>query len=440
MPPVLTVSALNRSAREILQRNFPLLWVAGEISNLARAASGHTYFSLKDDDAQVRCVMFRNRVQLLPWRMEDGQQVEVQALVGLFEARGEFQLNIESVRRAGVGARYEAYARLRDKLQREGLFATERKRALPRFPQHLGIVTSAQAAALQDVLAALRRRAPHVALTLFAAPVQGEGAAARIAAAILVAGSRDRTPAIDALIVVRGGGSIEDLWAFNEEVVARAIVASPVPVVCGVGHESDVTIADFTADQRAATPTAAAELASAGWFGAKEQLAILGGRLHGTLRGAIEVGMQRIDLLTHRLTHPGERMQRNRQAVAHLATRLSASLARELRHRTVSLERLRLRLTRRLPTTAPGAAQLALARQRLTTVSRRALAERRSRLAELAAALAQLSPQATLDRGYSIVRDQSGRLVRAGNQVAAGEALDLRFASGWARARVSDSG
>lgn len=440
LPPVLTVSALNRSAREILQRNFPLLWVAGEVSNLALAASGHAYFSLKDPGAQVRCVMFRNRIQLLPWRLEDGQQVEVQALVSLFEARGDFQLNVEAVRRAGIGARYEAYARLLDKLEQEGLFASTRKRSLPRFPRRIGIVTSAQAAALQDVLATLHRRAPHVATTLFAVPVQGEGAAEKIAAAILAAGRQEGRAAMDVLILVRGGGSIEDLWAFNEEVVARAIVASPIPVVCGVGHETDVTIADFTADQRAATPTAAAELASAGWFAAAQQLAALDGRLRAALRGLLEAGVQRLDLLSHRLTHPGARLQRDRQGLAHLATRLTAALAGRLRQQAVMVERLRLRLTRERPTTAPGSAKLGLARQRLSAALRTDLASRRGRLAEFSAALAQLSPQATLERGYSIVLDQEGQLVRAGGQLTAGDAVDLRFATGWARARIDDAG
>ena len=439
-PQVISVSALNRSAREILQRNFPLLWVAGEISNLARAASGHVYFSLKDESAQVRCVMFRNRVQVLPWQLENGQQVEAQALVSLFEARGDFQLNVEAIRRAGMGARYEAYARLRDKLEHEGLFAAENKRPLPRFPHHLGIVTSAQAAALQDVLSALRRRAPHVPATLFAVPVQGEGAAEKIAAAIFAAGRPGSGKPVDVLILVRGGGTIEDLWAFNEEVVARAIAASPIPVVCGVGHETDITIADYAADQRAATPTAAAELVSAGWFNAAQQISVLRNGLRGALRSLLEAGMQRVDILSHRLTHPAARLDRNRQALAHLATRLFAALAQRLRRDAILIERLRLRMARCRPQTALGAVRLALARQRLAAAWHTSLGVQRSRLCELAAALAQLSPQATLERGYSIVRSSQGHVVSDSSQLATGDVVELLFARGSARSRIEHTG
>ena len=439
-PQVLTVSALNRQARELLQRSFPLLWIAGEVSNLVKAASGHLYFSLKDESAQVRCVMFRNRAQTLPWQLENGQQVEAQALVSLYEARGDFQLGVEALRRAGVGARYEAYARLRDKLEREGLFAQQRKRALPRFPRRLGIVTSAQAAALQDVLSTLRRRAPHLALTLFAVPVQGEGAAAKIAAAILMAGGQSGSDAVDVLLVVRGGGSIEDLWSFNEEVVARALVASPIPVVCGVGHETDITIADLAADQRAATPTAAAELVSAGWHAAAQQLSTLAGNLRSAYRAVLEARMQRLDLLSHRLSHPGARLAANRQACAHLATRINAALSKSLRLETGRIERLRLRLAQQRPAITPLLGRLALSRQRLTSASQAHLSRQRRQLGELAAALAQLSPQATLDRGYSIVRNSSGQIIRVASQIAGGDQVELRFACGWAKASIDEVG
>lgn len=424
----------------MLQQSFPLLWVSGEVSNLTRATSGHVYFSLKDEAAQVRCVMFRNRAQSVPWRLENGQQVEAQALVTLFEARGEFQLNIEGMRRAGLGARYEAYTRLREKLEREGLFAAEKKRTLPRFPRRIGIVTSPQAAALRDVLTALQRRAPHLPVILYAAPVQGEGAAEKIAAAITLAGQRFKFDSIDVLIVARGGGSIEDLWAFNEEAVARAIAACPIPVVSGIGHETDTTIADFAADSRAATPTAAAELVSAGWFAAAHELAGLADSLRRSLRSSLEARMQRLDLLAHRLIHPGARLARDRQAVAHLATRLFAALARRFRYDAVLLERLRLRLTHARPLTQPMRARVALAEQGLAAAWRSRLAEQRGHLATLAAALAQLSPQATLLRGYSIVRDGNGKVLRASSEIAAGDAVDLYFAVGWAHAKISETG
>ncbi|OIQ92930.1 exodeoxyribonuclease 7 large subunit [mine drainage metagenome] len=437
---VLTVSGLNRHVREILQQNFPLLWVGGEVSNLTRASSGHVYFSLKDEAAQVRCVMFKNRAHALPWRLENGQQVEAQALVTLFEARGDFQLNIEGLRRAGLGARYETYARLREKLEREGLFATERKRALPRFPRRIGIVTSPQAAALHDVLTTLRRRAPHLPAILYPTPVQGEGAAEKVATAIVQAGQRVVTDAIDVLIVVRGGGSIEDLWAFNEEVVARAVAGCPIAVVSGIGHETDTTIADFAADRRAATPTAAAELVSAGWFAARHEIAVLADDLRRGLRDLVEVRMQRIDLLAHRLIHPGTRLARDRQLLAHLATRLSAALAKRQRSNAIALDQLRLRLARIEPQTQSLRGCLALAEQRLSAAWRNRLAAQRGRLGALAAALAQLSPQATLARGYSVVRDRHGAVLRDSSQVAAGDAVELHFAVGWARAKISETG
>jgi exodeoxyribonuclease VII large subunit len=258
-PPVLTVSELNRMARRALESALPLLWVEGEVSNFTAAASGHWYFSLKDASAQVRCVMFRGRNQYAGFVPANGEHVEIRALPSLYEARGEFQLGAESIRRAGAGRLYEAFLKLKAKLEAEGLFDPDKKRALPGFPRCLGIVTSPRAAALQDVLTALERRMPGLPIIIYPTPVQGQGAGAQIAAAIRQAGRRREC---DVLLVCRGGGSLEDLWAFNEEAVARAIAICPIPVVSGVGHETDFTLADFAADLRAPTPTAAAELAS----------------------------------------------------------------------------------------------------------------------------------------------------------------------------------
>ena len=259
MPPVLTVSALNQAVARTLERSFPLAWVSGEISNFTRAASGHWYFTLKDDAAQVKSVMFRGRAQYAGFMPREGDKVEVRALVTLYAARGDYQLNVESIRRAGVGNLYEAFLQLKEKLAAEGMFDADRKRPLPQFARTIGIVTSPQAAALRDILTTLRRRAPHVCVILYPTPVQGEGAAQKIAQAISTASMRAEC---DVLLVCRGGGSIEDLWSFNHEHVARAIAACSMPVVAGVGHETDFTIADFAADVRAPTPTAAAELVS----------------------------------------------------------------------------------------------------------------------------------------------------------------------------------
>ncbi|HTN66510.1 MAG TPA: exodeoxyribonuclease VII large subunit, partial [Burkholderiaceae bacterium] len=258
-PAVLSVSALNQAVARMLERNFPLTWVAGEISNFTRASSGHWYFTLKDNAAQVRAVMFKGRAQYAGFTPREGDRVEVRALITLYAARGEFQLSVEAIRRAGVGDLYEAFIRLKEKLAAEGLFDAERKRALPRLPRVIGIVTSPQAAALRDILTTLQRRAPHVAVILYPTPVQGVGAAEKIRAAIELAAHRAEC---DVLLVCRGGGGIEDLWSFNDESVARALVACPMPVVCGIGHETDFTIADFAADLRAPTPTAAAEMAA----------------------------------------------------------------------------------------------------------------------------------------------------------------------------------
>ncbi|MBI5920611.1 MAG: exodeoxyribonuclease VII large subunit [Betaproteobacteria bacterium] len=436
---ILTVAALNSRAREILQQHFPLLWVGGEVSNLTRAASGHFYFSLKDATAQVRCVMFRNRAQVLAWRLENGQQVEAQALVTLYEARGEFQLNIEGLRRAGVGALYEAYARLRLQLETEGLFAADKKLPLPGFPRSVGIVTSPQAAALRDVISTLARRAPHLRTVLYPVPVQGDGAAQKIAAAIALAGERTHQDGIDVLLVVRGGGSIEDLWAFNEECVVRAVAACRLPVVTGIGHETDFCIVDFAADQRAATPTAAAELVSAGWFAAADQLAALGVALQRALRRSLEARMQHLDLMAQRLVHPGKRLKHQRETAAHLATRLKSALASRLRQEAVVLENQRWRLGRARPATQTAAAHVALAEQRLGSAVKCHLAALQARLGTLSAALAPLSPQATLERGYSIVRDSHGALVFTSHQLASGDTIELHFAKGWAHAHVDTS-
>jgi exodeoxyribonuclease VII large subunit len=411
-PQILTVAELNREARRLLEQQFPLLWVAGEISNLTRAASGHIYFSLKDAQAQVRCVMFRSRAQLLPWKLDNGQQVEVQALVTLYEARGDFQLNVEGMRRAGIGRLYELFLKLREKLASEGLFAPERKREIPRYPRRVGIVTSPQAAALRDVIAAFRRRAPHVELIIYPTLVQGAEAPTAIVAALDKAHARNEC---DVLLIVRGGGSIEDLWAFNNEAVARQLAVSPAPTICGVGHETDTTIADYVADRRAATPTAAAELASAGWFEAAAEVEALDDALRSTLQSVLEARMQALDRLALRLVHPAQRLAASRQRLELLAHRLQAAMQQGMTQQP-RLDRLNHRLRQ------------AMAGQ---------LARQQRRLSHCQGALAGLSPLATLERGYSIVRTADGRIVQDAAQVAAGDALQLQFSRGSAGARVT---
>lgn len=429
----LTVSELNRLARAALEQALPLCWVVGEVSNLTRAASGHCYFTLKDEAAQVRCVMFRSRAQLLPWKLENGQQVEARVLAGLYEPRGDFQLNVENLRRGGLGRLFEAFALLKDKLQREGLFAAERKRALPAYPRAIGVVTSPQAAALRDILVALRRRAPHVPVILYPSLVQGEGSAAQIAAAIEAASRRAEC---DVLIVGRGGGSIEDLWAFNEEVVARAIVAAPMPVVSGVGHETDVTIADFAADLRAATPTAAAELASAGWVAAAGEVADLSRSLGDAMEWQFNRLLQRLDWLQRRLVHPAQRLARSRQELAHLATRLAAASRAVLRRTEQQLHGFGLRLSRSRPDPRRQEANLERLAHRLETALHSRLQHHQGTLERLAASLSALNPEATLARGYSIVRDGSGAVVASAEQLQAGASVHLQFALGSASGHI----
>jgi exodeoxyribonuclease VII large subunit len=430
---VLSVSALNRSVRDLLEHRYPLLWVAGEISNLTAARSGHLYFSLKDELAQVRCVMFRSRNQALDWTPCDGMKVEVQALLTLYEARGEFQLNVEAMRRAGLGALFEAFVKLRDKLEKEGLFDAAAKREPPRFPRAVGVVTSLHAAALHDVLTTLARRNPALPVIVYPVPVQGEGAAERIAAALRVAGSRRDC---DVLILCRGGGSIEDLRAFNEESVAHAVRACPIPVVTGIGHEIDFTIADFAADRRAATPTAAAELVSPARRELVASIASLAERLRACLARRLEDRMQHLDYLARRLVHPEAALRARSQLLAHLVARLGQASARALQDRRWRLAQLAQRVRARLPDVGRLDARSAELALRLQRAAHAAVERAATRCARIAASLSHLDPAAVLARGYSVVRDASGRILLSSAALASGDLLDIRFARGGATARV----
>jgi len=430
---ILTVSALARSVRDLLEHRFPLLWVAGEISNFMRARSGHLYFSLKDETAQVRCVMFRNRCQYLDWEPRDGLRVEVRALVTLYEARGDFQLNAETMRRAGAGALFEAFLRLRDKLDKEGLFDAAHKKALPVSPRCIGIVTSLQAAALRDVLTTLARRNPSIPVIIYPAQVQGEGAARQLEAAIAAAAKRDEC---DVLILCRGGGSIEDLWAFNDEGLARAIYACPIPVVTGIGHETDFTIAEFVADWRAPTPTAAAELAAPARAELIAVLRQLGQSLQRQMRFALEARAQRLDTMTGRLQSPAERLDASSARVAAARTRLTAAFAHCRRNAERRLEHSARRLATAMPNLGmlqQRVAQLEISLKRATPQRLGAVAED---LARLTLALAHLNPAAVLERGYAIARRADGSVVRSSAGLHAGEALELSFARGGATVSV----
>jgi exodeoxyribonuclease VII large subunit len=389
-----TVSQLLRNVRDTLERRFPLMWVRGELSNLSRAPSGHCYFTLKDDGAQVDCVMFRSRVAAVDWELRNGAQVEARALVSLYEPRGRFQLTVEAVRQAGLGPLYERFLRLKSRLEQEGLFDAAIKRELPDHPRCIGIVTSLAAAALKDVLTTLARRNPAIPVVVYPVPVQGEGAAARIAAMLARAGARGEC---DVLLLVRGGGSLEDLWQFNEEAVARAIRACPLPVVVGVGHETDFTIADFAADRRAPTPTAAAELASPSRAELAARLAHALGRLSRETRRRLQYRSQAVDALGRRLVHPAERLRSHRQMVAQLSARLGFAFL----HAIHSCE---------------------------------------AKLARLGAALAGMDPRAVLERGYSITYGPGGGVLRDGAGVKPGDTLRTALARGEVHSVVRKDG
>jgi exodeoxyribonuclease VII large subunit len=415
---IFSPSTLVRLARELLEQNFPLLWIEGEISNCSRPASGHLYFSLKDAAAQIRCAMFKPKSTFLRFKPTDGMRVLARARVGLYEARGEFQLVIEHLEEAGEGALLRAFEQLKARLAAEGLFASERKRALPRLPRRIGVITSPTGAAIRDVLNVIGRRFPLVEIDILPVPVQGREAPPAIVAMIAAAVIARRH---DVLVLTRGGGSLEDLWAFNDEAVARAIHASVIPIVSAIGHEVDFTIADFVADLRAPTPSAAAEL-----------LVPDSGELLRLLQHRRERLVQRMQHRLHRLA----------QQADHVYARLRAQHPRRrLRAGAERLMQLHARLRSQHPT-----AKLARRRidvraneQRLRACISRRLESRARHLSELARALNAVSPLATLQRGYAILIDiESGRVVRSPTQTTTGARLSARVAEGEFIVRVED--
>jgi len=391
-PPrsVLTVSELLRSVRDTLERRFPLAWVRGELSNLNRAPSGHCYFTLKDRGAQVDCVMYRSRAAAFDRELRDGLQVEAQVLVTLYEPRGRFQLTVEALRPAGLGPLYERFLRLKEALEREGLFDPAAKRPLPQYPRMIGVITSRAAAALRDVLTTLARRNPAVGVIVYPTPVQGEGAAPRIAAMLRQASTRAEC---DVLLLVRGGGSLEDLWSFNEAIVARAIRASRIPVIVGVGHETDFTIADFAADRRAPTPTAAAELATPPRAEMLAKLADCGRCLAREMRRRLQYAAQALDGYSRRLVHPAERLRRSEQHVKQLRARLLLAYGHRLQRAGAEVARLR-------------------------------------------GSLASLDPYAVLARGYSITRNGVGHVLRDASEAREGERVLTTLARGALQSEV----
>jgi len=388
---VLTVTELNRLARNVLEQSFPLFWVSGEISNFTRAASGHWYFSLKDAGAQVRCVMFRGRNSYVDFIPREGDKIEARCTVTLYEARGDFQLTVEFVQRAGLGALFEAFERFKSKLAAEGLFDESAKLAIPSHPRQIGIVTSADAAALRDVLTTLRRRMPNIPVIIYPTPVQGKGAAELIANAINTANERAEC---DVLIICRGGGSIEDLWQFNEEIVARAIANCSIPTISGVGHETDFTICDFVADMRAATPTAAAELATPSRDALLNSIRQLKLQLTKNMQYLLNQRTQALDFLARRLMSPSQQIEQQKLQLAQAAHRLQNAIGQQLKTRQYSL----LRLSQNLQ---------------------------------------HLNPQAVLTRGYAFVQDANGAIISNSAQLSKDDAVKLTFGSGSAEATIN---
>ncbi len=435
---VYSVTQLNHEVRGLIEDSFPLLWVEGELSNLARPASGHLYFSLKDGGAQVRCAMFRRHNLHLGFSPTNGQQVLVRGRVGLYEPRGEYQFIVEHIEGAGDGALRRAFEILKQRLDQEGLFDAGRKRALPTLPRRIGVVTSHSGAAIRDIITTLRRRFPTLPIIVYPVAVQGAGAGAQIAAAITQAGRRTEC---DVLIVARGGGSLEDLWAFNEEGVARAIYTSPIPVVTGIGHEIDFTIADFVADQRAPTPTGAAELVSPDQTAWHAHFAQLAQRLNWRLRDRLAQAHRHLDGLGKRLRHPGRRLQDIGQRLDELELRLLRGQRTVSRHAEAQLQALALRVARYNPGERMArhqSRQRELA-SRLGKAAQRLFAARQQQLGTLVRTLDTLSPLATLTRGYAIIRRPAdGRVLHRAAEARRGETLEAQLSEGWLVCEIKD--
>jgi exodeoxyribonuclease VII large subunit len=389
---VFSVKEINRLVRELLEQSFPSFWITGEISNFISASSGHWYFSLKDEEAQVRCTMFKNKNMAAEWIPKNGEKIEAKCLIGLYEARGEYQLNIEQIRHAGAGLLSEAFNQLKEKLLKEGLFEVSRKKPIPQFPRSIGVITSPTGAAIEDILITLKRRSPHIPIIIYPSLVQGKEAPPAIVRAIETANAREEC---DVLILARGGGSIEDLWAFNEEIVARAIVASKIPTITGVGHETDSTIADFVSDLRAPTPTGAAELVTSHTFELIKTIQVYKNQLNKLMAGLIRELVQKIDYLEKRLVSPRQQIQRQKEQIYQYIQRINQSMKNVVIQYRLHIDKLKLNLD-------------------------------------------HLSPHAVLSRGYSIITDVDGQIVNNVTQLKLDDKIHIQLNHGQADANISD--
>ena len=389
---VFSVKEINRLVRELLEQSFPSFWISGEISNFISASSGHWYFSLKDDEAQVRCTMFKNKNMAADWVPKNGEKIEAKCFIGLYEARGEYQLNIELIRHAGAGLLSEAFNQLKEKLLKEGLFEPSRKKPIPQFPKSIGVITSPTGAAIEDILITLKRRSPHIPIFIYPSLVQGKEAPSAIVKAVETANTRMEC---DVLILARGGGSIEDLWAFNEEIVARAIVASKIPTITGVGHETDTTIADFVSDLRAPTPTGAAELVTSHTVELIKTIQAYKNQLNKIMASVIRELMQKIDYLEKRLISPRQQIQRQKEQIHQYIQRINQSMKNAMIQYRLNIDKLKLNLD-------------------------------------------HLSPHAVLSRGYSIITNVDGQIVNNVNQLKLDDKIHIQLNHGQADANISD--
>jgi exodeoxyribonuclease VII large subunit len=440
---VLSVGQLNRRAKQLLESQFPSVWVEGELSNLARPSSGHWYFSLKDSSAQIRCAMFRNSNARLRFQPEAGQKVVIRARLSLYEARGDYQLIAEYMEPAGAGDLARAFEELKAKLNAEGLFDPAWKQPLPELPKHIAVVTSPTGAAIQDVLTVLKRRHSGIAVTILPVAVQGQGAAPQIAAAIDLANQlvTEKRAAFDVVIIGRGGGSQEDLWAFNEEVVARAIYASELPIISAVGHEVDFTIADFCADERAATPSQAAELISPD---IEELMTTVEGYkqwLISHIKQRLQQQSQQIALLSAKLKHPGSRLREQQQRLDELDIRLQQGWQKNLNHQQHRAAILATRLQANHPGQLIAAMKVQVANlfKQLKHASQQGLQLNHQQLQMQMQRLNTISPLATLERGYAIVTQEDGTPVTNSEQVSIGETLTAKLALGQMSCKVEST-
>lgn len=438
-PSIFTVTRLNQTVRLLLEQEMGQVWISGEISNFSQPSSGHWYFTLKDDTAQVRCAMFRNSNRRVTFRPQHGQQVLVRANITLYEPRGDYQIIVESMQPAGEGLLQQQYEQLKQRLTAEGLFDQQHKQPLPSPARQVGVITSKTGAALHDILHVLKRRDPSLPIVIYPTAVQGADAPAQIVRAIELANSRQEC---DVLIVGRGGGSLEDLWSFNDERVARAIFASRIPVVSAVGHETDLTIADFIADLRAPTPSAAAEMVSRNQVELLRQIQSQQVRMEMAMDYYLAQRTQRFTRLQHRLQqqHPQLRLARQQTTLDRLQQRLTGAMEGKLRRSAQQQQRLAQRLTQQQPQARIHRAQTRIQQleYRLSQVITARLSGTRQRFATAIAQLEAVSPLATLARGYSVTTATDGKVLKKARQVKSGDLLKTRLEDGWVESQVTE--